>query len=315
MMRTREHAIGSVQRSRLLSAAAAIGLMVPLLAGCSGLPGGTAQPAPSASSPGSTANQSTSAAAQASQPGATSQTGPAGQSGSTSPQAGSTATPDGPEPESDNPDPASPSPTPSVTPDKPLKSGVSGPAVADLQRKLHDAGYWVSATNGKYGHTTSQAVMAFQKVAGLSRDGVAGPKTLAALASATRPSARTTSGHVIEIDKKHQVVKIVDDGEVKWVLNTSTGSGQPYQGQDGATRIAGTPSGTFTVSRQISGWHTAPLGQLYSPKFFNGGIALHGSQSIPGYPASHGCARLSVAAMDFIWQSDAMPVGTTVVVY
>ncbi len=303
MMETREHVVGSA--GRLLTGLAALTLAVPLLAGCSGgMPWSSPQPATSSTS---TTGQPTAAATTLSP------------SGSPSSSATNGATPDGPEPESDNPEPGTdavpPSPAPSAAPEKPLKSGVSGPAVADLQRKLHEAGYWVSATNGKYGHSTSQAVMAFQKVAGLTRDGVAGPKTLAALATATRPSARTTSGNVIEIDKKHQVVKIVNDGEVKWVLNTSTGSGQAYKGEDGSTRIAGTPSGTFKVSRQISGWHTAPLGQLYSPKFFNGGIALHGSQSIPGYPASHGCARLSVAAMDFIWQSDAMPVGTTVVVY
>mgnify|MGYP002652321331 CR=1 FL=1 len=36
--------------------------------------------------------------------------------------------------------------------------------------------------------------------------------------------------------------------------------------------------------------------------------------SIPAYPASHGCARVSNAAMDMIWDEDLMPVGSTVVV-
>lgn len=184
-----------------------------------------------------------------------------------------------------------------------------------LQTRLSELGYWVSATNGKYGHTTSQAVMAYQKVAGLGRDGVAGPKTLAALAAGKRPSARSATGRVIEIDKARQVVKVVQNGQVRLIINTSTGSGETYRGQDGSLRIASTPAGRFVVGRQIRGWHTAPLGRLYSPKFFNGGIAMHGSDSIPGYPASHGCARVSVAAMDHLWSAGLMPVGAKVLVY
>jgi hypothetical protein len=33
------------------------------------------------------------------------------------------------------------------------------------------------------------------------------------------------------------------------------------------------------------------------------------------YPASHGCARLSIAAMNHLWSSDRMPVQTRVWVY
>lgn len=196
-----------------------------------------------------------------------------------------------------------------------LRPGSSGPEVKALQQRLSDLGYWVSAANGRYGLTTTQAVMALQKVAGLGRDGVAGLRTMAALETGTRPSVRTSVGSAIEIDKARQVVKVIQNGRVRWVLNTSTGSGETYRNKEGQLRIAVTPSGTFRVDRQIRGWHTAPLGKLYSPKFFNGGIALHGSESIPGHPASHGCARLSVPAMDLMWSSGAMPIGARVVVY
>ena len=37
--------------------------------------------------------------------------------------------------------------------------------------------------------------------------------------------------------------------------------------------------------------------------------------AIPGYPASHGCARVSNPAMDMIWANNLMPVGSSVVVY
>lgn len=196
-----------------------------------------------------------------------------------------------------------------------LKPGSRGTQVLALQNRLKTLGYWVSASNGSYGHTTAQAVMAYQKVAGLTRDGVAGPKTLAALVAGTRPTARSRTGRVMEIDKARQVIKLVNNGRVELILNTSTGNGRPYRSETGATHIASTPAGSFRVSRQIRGWHKAPLGRLYSPKFFNGGIAVHGSDSIPGYPASHGCARVSVAAMDHLWSSGALPIGARVLVY
>jgi lipoprotein-anchoring transpeptidase ErfK/SrfK len=34
---------------------------------------------------------------------------------------------------------------------------------------------------------------------------------------------------------------------------------------------------------------------------------VHGSNSIPNYPASHGCVRVSVPAMDWIWAWNLMP--------
>ena len=57
------------------------------------------------------------------------------------------------------------------------------------------------------------------------------------------------------------------------------------------------------------------LGQIYRPKYFIGGVAIHGSQVVPAYPASHGCVRVTPAAMDMIWESELMPLGTKVVVY
>ncbi len=48
--------------------------------------------------------------------------------------------------------------------------------------------------------------------------------------------------------------------------------------------------------------------------YFNRGIALHGSSFIPPYPDSHGCARLSTAAMDLVWRSGYLALGGRVIV-
>ena len=44
-----------------------------------------------------------------------------------------------------------------------------------VQQRLLDAGYWHLTVDGKYGHTTKQAVMAFQKYHGCAPCGTEGP--------------------------------------------------------------------------------------------------------------------------------------------
>ena len=108
---------------------------------------------------------------------------------------------------------------------------------------------------------------------------------------------------------------MVSGGRVQWVLNTSTGSGEAYTSSTGGSAQAVTPPGDFHVQREVDGLREAPLGTLYRPKYFNGGIAVHGSGSIPAHPASHGCARVTNSAMDMLWSSGAMAIGTPVTVY
>jgi peptidoglycan hydrolase-like protein with peptidoglycan-binding domain len=206
-----------------------------------------------------------------------------------------------------------PTSKPAPKPEK-LKSGAKGERVVALQKRLTELGYWNGKPDGSFGGKTQQAVFALQKAAGLGRDGVVGPKTQKALDRGVRPKARSTSGRVIEISKKRQLLMLVTDGEVTEVFNTSTGSNQHYE-QEGQTYLADTPSGRFRVSRQIDGWRHAPLGLLWRPKYFNGGIAVHGANSVPPYPASHGCARVSIAAMNYLWTNDKLPLRTKVWVY
>jgi hypothetical protein len=68
-----------------------------------------------------------------------------------------------------------------AVPTEPLKPGDSGAEVTKLQRALAQAGYSPGAIDGKYGAGTTAAVKQFQQAKGLSADGIAGPKTLAAL--------------------------------------------------------------------------------------------------------------------------------------
>jgi len=113
----------------------------------------------------------------------------------------------------------------------------------------------------------------------------------------------------------HQVLYVVRGGSVVWAFNTSTGSGAVYSSR-GRRAIARTPEGVFSLQRQVNGFDTSPLGVLYRPKYFTAaGHAIHGYPSVPPFPASHGCVRVSNAAMDFLWSSGLAPLGLMVWVH
>ena len=216
------------------------------------------------------------------------------------------------------PSPTTPKPTattpPPLTDTSTMKPGDRGAAVQRMQQRLSDLGYWLGTPDGDYGYNTTQAVMALQKTAGLGRDGIYGPATRAALDRGVRPTV-VVSGNAVQIDIARQVLTIVENGAIVAIVNTSTGSGETYISGNGQPAVATTPRGTFSVILQIDGLDKGPLGDLWRPKYFRGGYAVHGSASVPAYPASHGCARVSNAVMDMIWARDLMPMGRTVVVF
>jgi peptidoglycan hydrolase-like protein with peptidoglycan-binding domain len=199
----------------------------------------------------------------------------------------------------------------------------SGQDTARVQLRLYELGFWLAAADGEYGLTTKQAVMAFEKYMGFEADGKVDQRTADALTSMTlRPVARANSGTLVEVDKAKQLLFFVIDGKTEWILNTSTGNGQEYTEPDKntpgetITGVSLTPSGLHQVNRERpEGWWEGDLGEIYRPKYFVGGVAVHGSNSIPNYPASHGCVRVSVPAMDWIWDSNLMPMRTPVWVH
>lgn len=195
-----------------------------------------------------------------------------------------------------------------------LQLGDTGPAVKVLQMYLSSLGYWLGMPDGTFGDSTQQALWALQKAAGISADGVVGPKTAAALVAGVVPKPRSTSGYVVEVDLQDGLLMVVNGGKLLHTLNISTGGGYTYVDQ-GITSVAITPSGVFHIYNVIDGLDVDSLGALWRPRFFDGGFAIHGDSYVPPSPVSHGCVRVSDEAINWIWADDIMPIGTEVWVY
>ncbi|MFQ5788087.1 MAG: peptidoglycan-binding protein, partial [Thermodesulfobacteriota bacterium] len=58
-----------------------------------------------------------------------------------------------------------------------LKEGMEGPEVKKLQNRLKSLEFYAGEVDGKFGTTTKEAVIAFQKSVGLVQDGIAGDST------------------------------------------------------------------------------------------------------------------------------------------
>lgn len=185
------------------------------------------------------------------------------------------------------------------------------PSVRALQERLAELGYDVGTPDGRWGARTTYSLMAFQKVEGLTRDGQDGPETQAALATASPPGPMLPGGAPtrIEIDVARQVMFHWVNGSLARILPVSTGNNERYC-VDGECSVAVTPGGSFRIGRKASGLEVAPLGELWWPMYFNGGIAIHGSPSVPAYPASHGCIRIPMYAAPTFY--DQVPAGTRV---
>lgn len=207
-----------------------------------------------------------------------------------------------------------PTPAPGAAPADLLKLGATGAGVSKLQERLTALGYRPGAVDGVYSERTASAVLALQKHEGISRDGVAGPTLQSALASPTGAGPRNgLPTPRIEVDIVRQVAFVVLASQPVITLNVSTGNGKTYKEPGGGTDVAYTPVGSFTTLRKINGERKAPLGSLHNPLYFYKGWAIHGAASVPAYPASHGCVRVSIS--DSEWLFPLIAVGTPIVVY
>jgi N-acetylmuramoyl-L-alanine amidase len=184
-----------------------------------------------------------------------------------------------------------------------VAKGQPDPArVRYYQAKLLELGYWLPDINGMVDRDTRHAVIALQKVAGLKRTGEIDMPTKKAIEAGVRPKAR--QGHtyrVVEIDLERQVMLLVKDKEIRWIIDVSTGKPSTP-----------TKRGWNKIYRKYDGYR--PSG-MYRPTYFWRSAAIHGYYTVPEYAASHGCVRVTNGAMDFLWQKEALPHGMPLYIY
>ena len=176
-----------------------------------------------------------------------------------------------------------------------LGVGSRGASVRVLESRLAALHYAVQQ-DGVFGQDDTDALLAFQKVTGLPRTGIADGALWRLLLVAHVPAARFPGDHV-EVDKERQVLFVVRGGKVRLLVPTSTGA------------TGNTPVGEWRVYRKVAGYDWV----LYYPSYFLRGFAVHGYPDVPPYPASHGCARIPLWIATTIYGE--MPDGSTVYVY
>lgn len=184
----------------------------------------------------------------------------------------------------------------------------------EVEKQLDSLGLPVGKVDGKLDSYTTKALCSWRELSGrpVSRANLKATEVLDILDTTDLavPKSLVTG---LNVNRECQVVTWVKDGDagrkVKGVFMVSTGA-------PGHT----TPSGNYRINRQINSWHEStgyPGAMMYRPKYFNGGIAFHGSATdslVKTYPASHGCVRMLHKDIDRLW-SAGVGVGTPVRVY
>ncbi len=200
--------------------------------------------------------------------------------------------------------------------DRTLRYGMTGPDVSFLQQRLRTLHYDVPAVTGGFNYDTLHAVIAFEKVQRITRDGVVSATVWSHLGRPTLPHLLHPYAGVgaIEIDLTKQVLYYAVNGTIVRILDVSTGGGYTFIDSSGHLATAITPTGHFHILYKIDRWVTSKLGTLYRPAYFNySGYAIHGEDQVPSYPASHGCVRITVPAMDRMYSK--LTIGMSVWIY
>jgi len=185
----------------------------------------------------------------------------------------------------------------------PLATGAKGPLVRFLETRLTALRYPCGPVDGVYDYRTRDAVMAFEKVERLKRDGKVSTQVWEKLLTAQTPKPRKSGlGTRCEVDLSRQVLFMITDNKVTKVVHISSGR-------------HGTRTGHFTIQEKYKGWVAAVTvtGWMYYPSYVVSKTAIHGYKSVPPYPASHGCVRVPVwTAVDLFYE---LPTGTVVDIY
>jgi len=163
-----------------------------------------------------------------------------------------------------------------------LHQGQCGDVVLGFKKAMRKLGY--IANDGRcFGGKTARGVLAYRKVNGMSRSYRAGAG-LVKRAFSGRGAYKVQhpgAGKHLEAPLSKQVLVFADGDKPTAVYPISSGKSSTP-----------TVTGHFSFIRQEPGYNSH--GMYYS-FYFYGGYAVHGYESVPDYPASHGCIRTFIA--------------------
>lgn len=170
-----------------------------------------------------------------------------------------------------------------------LHQGQCGDVVVGFKKAMRKLGY--IANDGRcFGGKTARGVLAYRKVNGMAATYRAGAGLVKAAFSGkgAYKVQHPGAGQHLEAPLSKQVLVFAKDDKPVAVYPISSGKSSTP-----------TVTGHFTFIRTEPGYNSH--GMYYS-FYFYGGYAVHGYESVPDYPASHGCIRTFIADQPEIFE-------------
>lgn len=201
--------------------------------------------------------------------------------------------------------------------------GAAGPEIKIIQDRLIELNFDPGVADGAFGERTQQAVWAFEKlVMGVPRDQVTGKVTAEMWSRmqdplVIKPRRPDSTPNHTEIYLPEQVMVVFHGEDPVLITHVSSGDDQEWceevtidPGETGNEKglepikegwcgLSWTPGGVYKFNRMVAGRRESQLGGMYNPVYFNYGIAVHGAQEVPNFPASHGCIRIPMHISDY----------------
>ena len=170
-----------------------------------------------------------------------------------------------------------------------LHQGQCGDVVVGFKKAMRKMGY--IANSGRcFGGKTARGVLAYRKVNDMTRStrAGAGPGQERLRRQGRLQGAPPGAGEHVEAPLSKQVLVFAKGDKPFAIYPISSGKSSTP-----------TVTGHFTFIRTEPGYNSH--GMYYS-FYFYGGYAVHGYESVPDYPASHGCLRTFIADQPEIYE-------------
>ncbi|HEX3241192.1 MAG TPA: L,D-transpeptidase [Solirubrobacterales bacterium] len=163
-----------------------------------------------------------------------------------------------------------------------LHEGECGKAVVGFKKAMREMGY-IANSGSCFGGKTARGVLAYRKVNNMSRSFRAGAGLVRSVyaGKGAYHVRYPNAGEHVEAPLDKQVIVFTKGDKPFAIYPISSGKSSTP-----------TVTGHFEFIRTEPGYNSH--GMYYS-FYFYGGYAIHGYESVPDYPASHGCLRTFIA--------------------